>query len=85
MDESARPKCLTCNSSVEYPVEDPAKNAVRLNNSENCLYYSATFSTEGEYYVLECLGDKIPVVYLKSENNPSLECRKRFFKRKWLF
>jgi hypothetical protein len=46
-----------------------------LAASENCLYYWASFSTTSEYYALECLGDRIPIVYIKSVESKEYECK----------
>ena len=73
-DVSKSSECLTCNSTIEIPHVDPALNSVPLISSEYCLYHAASFSTNGDYYVLECLGDRIPITYVKSTEDKKLEC-----------
>ena len=76
-DLSTLSECLTCNDTIEIPFENPFENSVVLGSSETCLYYSASFSLNGGYYALECLGEKIPSTYLKSSTNKTIE-RKKF-------
>lgn len=69
-------QCLTCNDTIKIPFTEPVDNSVPLATSENCLYYMATFSQGGGYYVLECLGDRIPITYVKSVDEPTFERNK---------
>ncbi|CAF0793607.1 unnamed protein product [Brachionus calyciflorus] len=70
-DASRTGECLTCNSSFTMPFEDPSAHTHSLASENNCLYHSASFSNTGDYYVLECLGDRIPITYIKSAENSS--------------
>lgn len=67
-------KCLTCQDSNKVAKEfyEPAKNLVRFNETFRCLYHTASFSLNGEFYALECLGDRIPVTYIRSSINEKL-------------
>ena len=85
-DQLSKPECLTCNN-ITIPYEDPSQHTVRLDSSENCLYYTASFSNNGDYYVLECMGDRIPISYIKKSDNSSFECTDIFifYCFYWLF
>lgn len=72
-DVNSHPICLTCNSSIKIDHTDPFENSVDLGSTDHCLYYSAVFSLNSEYYALECLGDRIPIVWLKDSRNESVE------------
>jgi len=39
---------------------------VELTDGKSCLYHSASFSLNSDYYVLECLGDRIPITFIKN-------------------
>lgn len=69
----ALPECLTCNDTIKVPYTDPNLNSVLVGEGTNCLYYSASFSQGGDYYALECLGDRIPITYIKSTNDKTVE------------
>ena len=71
-------ECLTCNDSIVVPFNKPFENSAYIGSSDSCLYYSATFSLSGGYYALECLGEKIPITYLKSSTDKSIECKNNF-------
>lgn len=64
---------MTCDPNMSYAYENPSENFYEFVDAKYCLYNSASFSTNGDFYVLECLGDKIPTVTLKSEKNSNLE------------
>lgn len=68
------PQCLTCNETITIPITEPAENSVLIGESGNCLYYFASFSVGSDYYALECLGDRIPITYIKSIDDKSIEC-----------
>ena len=70
------PECLTCNTTFKYTYTEPFENAVVIGSADVCAYYSASFSPNGEYYALECLGDKIPHTYVKSINDKDIECKR---------
>jgi hypothetical protein len=54
-------ECLTCSISLSY------------NN--RCLYSKVHFSpNNGDKYILECLGEDVPVSYVKSLSNNDYEC-----------
>jgi hypothetical protein len=67
--------CLTCNETIQIAHVDPAANRLAIGSGENCLYNSVSFSPNSKYYVLECLGDKIPVISLKNIENSTFECK----------
>ncbi|GAB1600683.1 dipeptidyl peptidase 4-like isoform X4 [Argonauta hians] len=57
-------------SKVKYP----HKCLTCSKQYENCKYASATFSSSGKYYILECLGPDIPTYSLySSEDNKLME------------
>lgn len=67
-------ECLTCKDSDELPevYEEPSKNLLQFNSSERCLYHDASFSSDGGFYALECLGDRLPITYIKSSVDEGL-------------
>lgn len=67
-------QCLTCQDSDKVAKEfvEPYKNLKPFNDSVRCLYHTASFSLNGDYYALECLGDRIPVTYIRSSINSKL-------------
>lgn len=67
------PQCLTCNETITIPITEPAENSVLIGESGNCLYYFASFSVGSDYYALECLGDRIPITYIKSIDDKTIE------------
>lgn len=66
--------CLTCNSSIKIEHDDPSAHMQPLASETNCLYHSAHFSVNGDYYILECLGDRIPISWIKNSENSSYSC-----------
>lgn len=75
-DIYALPECLTCNDTIKLAHTEPSENSVPLGSSENCLFYSASFSQGGDFYALECLGDRIPITFIKSVDDRTLERKK---------
>ncbi len=66
-DINSQSECLTCVDKESVPKHtNPIDNSVDIAEGKACLYYSASFSTNADFYVLECLGDRIPVSYIKS-------------------
>ncbi len=67
--------CMTCKDSEKLKKEfkEPANNMFEFTESNYCLYFSASFSTNGDFFALECLGDRIPITYIKSTMNKELE------------
>lgn len=67
LNVNSRSECLTCNfTGVLPPVNNPSQNAMPITDGKSCLYHAASFSTDGDYYVLECLGDRIPITFIKN-------------------
>lgn len=66
--------CLTCKDAEKLPevYVKPIKNMSMFNSSERCLYHDVSFSTEGEFYALECLGDRLPITYIRSASDESV-------------
>lgn len=62
LNDHSSHKCLTC--------------FISLSNNNRCLYSKVHFSpNNGDKYVLECLGEDVPVVYVKSLTNDEFECK----------
>lgn len=61
-------ECLTCKDAKNLPdnYTEPTKHMREFNASEKCLYHDASFSSDGGYYALECLGDRLPITYIRS-------------------
>lgn len=74
-DLNGKTECLTCDhvKNVTNEYVDPAKNLKLFWGSEKCLYHSASFSANGDYYALECLGDRVPITYIKSTLDEKLK------------
>ncbi len=58
-------ECITCNMNLE--------------DTGTCLYNSPSFSPNTDYYILDCLGDKIPMTYVKSIKNKTYERKWKIF------
>lgn len=73
-DLNGNSECLTCSDSKLVPKVfiEPSKNQSQFDSSDKCLYHSASFSQNGDYYALECLGDRIPITFIKSTINESV-------------
>lgn len=75
-DLNSSPVCMTCKDSHKLPETyiNPGnlKNQINFDNGTKCLYHSASFSTDGDFYALNCLGDRIPITYIKSIKNESI-------------
>jgi hypothetical protein len=70
-------ECLTCslnNQTIQVNYEEPAQRQTSILASELCLYNAASFSPSAEFYVLECLGDRLPITYVKSTESKHAEC-----------
>jgi hypothetical protein len=63
-DPSINSECLSCEHELE--------------NKKICLYNSPHFHGKSDLYILDCLGEDIPVTYVKS-------IHKRSFYRKLIF
>ncbi len=72
---NSKPVCLTCKDSnnLKKEFKEPVNNQLEFTESTKCLYFSASFSTNGDFYALECLGDRIPITYIKSTMNEKLD------------
>jgi dipeptidyl aminopeptidase/acylaminoacyl peptidase len=67
-------ECLTCNISLHVePQLPPIKQAVMIGTSDNCFYFDSSFGKNAKFYVLECLGDGVPVVKVKSIDNKTID------------
>ena len=59
----------------DMPHEHPTKHMHTFSESGRCLYHAASFSKgDGDYFVLECLGDRVPVTYVRSLVHVAYEC-----------
>jgi hypothetical protein len=70
-------ECLTCllnNQTVNLWHDDPSAHMSTLYSGDNCLYNTAFFSPNSDYYILECLGNTIPMTYVKSTENKHIQC-----------
>ena len=76
LDSNSKAECLTCNETeIIPPVIKPSENSALLTDSQSCLYYSASFSTNGDYYALECLGERIPITYIKKVDEKKIKLK----------
>lgn len=85
-DINSQSECLTCVDKESVPKHtNPIDNSVDIAEGKACLYYSASFSTNADFYVLECLGDRIPVSYIKSvqekRGSSDIDEEKQIFER----
>ncbi len=80
IDVNSVSECLTCPSEPEpYKYVKPSTNQMDITESTNCLYYSASFSLNANFYALECRGDRLPITYIKSTEDKTIECKQRLF------
>jgi dipeptidyl aminopeptidase/acylaminoacyl peptidase len=65
---------LTCQDSANLPktINTSDKNLLGFYASEKCLYHTASFSYNGEYFALDCLGDRIPITTIRSVASPNV-------------
>ncbi len=67
--------CLTCpHETNPYTFDKPGSTLLNIEKSDKCLYHSASFSLNADFYALECLGDRTPITHIKSSNKDSVEC-----------
>lgn len=66
-DVNSHSECLSCKDIKNVPkTTNPLDNLIELTDGKSCLYHSASFSLNSDYYVLECLGDRIPITFIKN-------------------